>query len=503
MSRRQQTAIRVLAAAVATLAAILLRFSDEPHMTVTAEPHPHRGKVKPFIAGTPGVSLSPQALAILQAGEPYQTQVEGIHQYRGAGGGRAMVSAKSGRGVVVQDVNAPVDVVWSTILNFDHYKDMVPKTVESEVYFRGPLHSDNRFARRMMSGRRRSGSFSALEPERIRVRMKVGFPLLTLQFFVDHMFDPDNNSLTWTLDYNHKSDLDDSVGYWHVVPHPNNPEGASRVYYSVDIRLYNWIPSVVVDFMKKQALTDATAWVKKYSELAYESGLDNIQQPRTLKIAASPLSRERYDYDDPSMRDRNDSNRRRSDDYSLARGTSRRDMGRLGNEDRFITDRENRRGMDDRYLEDRDGVGRRGTGGLMDDRYAMVTDRRQHQMDGDSRWWRRNGGTQRGSSSWATTTMLEHGDEDLVATDRSVSGNWNSNRRGYSTSFDRNSAYSSTLGGGSDTVLSSSSSYFSSPSRTAFGGSYSADDTGRNTRLILVSSVFALSLYNIHLYFSH
>jgi hypothetical protein len=123
---------------------------------------------------------------------------------------------------------------------------MVPKTVESQVYKRELLKDGT---------------------ERIWVRMKVGFPLLKLQFFVSHLHDPARKSLTWTLDYSARSDLDDSVGFWYVVPHPDDPENASRVYYSVDVRMFSWVPSFVVDFMSRQALVDATAWVKKYSEL--------------------------------------------------------------------------------------------------------------------------------------------------------------------------------------------------------------------------------------------
>jgi hypothetical protein len=126
------------------------------------------------------------------------------------------------------------------------YPKMVPKTIESQVYRREKL---------------KDGS------ERIWVRMKIGFPpVLKLQFFVSHLHDPAKNSLTWTLDYSKQSDLDDSVGFWYVVPHPDDPENRSRVYYSVEVRMFPWVPAFVVDFMSRQALVDATAWVKKSSE---------------------------------------------------------------------------------------------------------------------------------------------------------------------------------------------------------------------------------------------
>lgn len=34
--------------------------------------------------------------------------------------------------------------------------------------------------------------------------------------------------------------------------------------------MFDWVPKFVVDFMSSKALTDATAWVKKYSEAEWE-----------------------------------------------------------------------------------------------------------------------------------------------------------------------------------------------------------------------------------------
>lgn len=218
---------------------LLVLLVPVPVVLVEGEAHPHTGTVSPFQAGDPGVTLSTDALRILKSGQPYRTQLQS--------------GSTGGRGMVVQDVMAPTNVVWGRILDFAAYPSMVPKTIESQIYKREPLHPH----------RRGSGSSA----ERICVRMKIGFPLLKLQFFVDHIYDPSHHSLTWTLDYSVKSDLDDSVGLWYVVPHPVHPHHWSRVYYSVEVSLFPWVPHFVVDFMSQQALIDATAWVKKYSEL--------------------------------------------------------------------------------------------------------------------------------------------------------------------------------------------------------------------------------------------
>lgn len=160
-----------------------------------------------------------------------------------------------GRALVVQDIDAPNDVVWDRILDFDNYANMVPKTVEAKNYKIVP-HKPTK-----------ANDF--LEKE-IYTRMKVGFPMLKLEFFVRHFIHiQQHNSLTWTLDYTKESDFDDSCGYWYCIPHPDDPDERTRLYYSVQVSMFDWVPAFVVDFMSKKALTDATGWVKKFSEMEY------------------------------------------------------------------------------------------------------------------------------------------------------------------------------------------------------------------------------------------
>lgn len=204
------------------------------------KPHSHTGKVEPFKPGDPKIKIDGKAKSILKSGKPYQTQV-----VEGDSGGTALV---------IQDVDAPTHVVWDRILDYDNYANMVPKTIDSKNYKVVP-HKPTK-----------ANNF--LEKE-IYTRMKVGFPMLKLEFFVRHYcFIEHHNSLTWTLDYNKESDFDESCGYWFIIPHPDD-EMKTRLYYSVKVGMFDWVPSFVVDFMSKKALTDATAWVKKYSEIEW------------------------------------------------------------------------------------------------------------------------------------------------------------------------------------------------------------------------------------------
>ena len=159
-------------------------------------------------------------------------------------------------------MNAPTHIVWDRILDYNNYAKMVPKTLESQNYRVEHHH-----------GR-----------QTIYTRMKIGFSGINLQFYIKHQYDPKLDSLTWTLDYTKKSDLDDSVGFWYVIPHPDYPDAQSRVYYSVEVRLFDWIPKFVVQFLSQKALTEATAWVKKFSELKYKEEEEEEQQQQQQQV---------------------------------------------------------------------------------------------------------------------------------------------------------------------------------------------------------------------------
>ncbi len=195
----------------------------------TTKPHHHKGKVAQFSPGKPSVKLDSRALMVLESGKPYSTQVK---------------SGNSGRGMVVQDVAAPQDVVWGRILDFDNYSKMVPRTSYSKNY--------------KVEG-------SARSTRTIFTHMKLSVVVTKIEFFIRHKYYPSKNSLVWTLDYNRASDLDDSCGFWYTEAHPTKP-GWTRLYYSVEVAVFDWVPGVVMDILSKKALTEATGWVKRYSE---------------------------------------------------------------------------------------------------------------------------------------------------------------------------------------------------------------------------------------------
>jgi len=187
-------------------------------------PHPHQGVVSAYKGAPPPVVLSAADLTTLSAGKVLlkQQQME-----------------SGGRGVAIMNIKATPTKIWSKVVDYAHYPTMVDKVAECGNY-------------------RVSG-------EDTYTRFVLSVYGTEVEYFIKHTYRPDQNYLTWTLDYARKSDLDDSVGYWRVTPITADPP-LSRLEYSVDIRFASYVPGFVQDIIAKKGLTDATSWVKRETE---------------------------------------------------------------------------------------------------------------------------------------------------------------------------------------------------------------------------------------------
>ena len=139
----------------------------------------------------------------------------------------------------VRDIDAPPDVVWERIGAFGEYAEMVPRISESEIYLRRGAD--------------------------VRVRMVLRVLGFRYEYFIQHDFRPDQGFITWTRDYSKLSDLDESVGYWAVTPHPSE-SGRSRLFYSIEMKTRGWMPGFLRRMIARQGLEEATGWVKQESE---------------------------------------------------------------------------------------------------------------------------------------------------------------------------------------------------------------------------------------------
>ena len=154
-------------------------------------------------------------------------------------------SGKSGRGVVIQDVNSPPSICMDKIRDLPRYPKMVPHVKSMDIY-------ENK---KFLNGTVKVGA-----------KYNIGLLGMGFGYFLMHTYQPKYNTLTWTLDYSKNSDFDDNVGHWQVMPHPSK-RGWTRVLYSTKVKLFSWVPEFVVKFLTSKALTESTSWVKRESEL--------------------------------------------------------------------------------------------------------------------------------------------------------------------------------------------------------------------------------------------
>lgn len=187
-------------------------------------------RLQPFSRGRPSSIPMATAEASLSQGKPWFFST---------------VAGSVGTGKAVIDVDAPTNVVWRQLLDFSSYGKKVNMVSNCEVYKRKKEKKTERIFARFVS------------------------PVLPGYKFVyhcDHTYEPAKNSITWTLDWDKKNDMDDVQGHWHVEPHPSK-QNQSRVFYEVKLQAPRYLPRMVIDLLTKKAIQDATTWVQKFSEL--------------------------------------------------------------------------------------------------------------------------------------------------------------------------------------------------------------------------------------------
>lgn len=188
--------------------------------------HEHNGILQPYDAAPPEIVLDQGDEQLLEKGGAVSKQLN-IPQGK--------------RGVIVIRVNAPAEVIWPVISDFDSYPEWIKSMQTTEIYRREDNHIFVKFvAKHWLAGR--------------------------VTWYVDHDYPRgDRDWGTWKLDYSYRSDLDDSVGFWRVKPVTGQAE-KSDVIYSADLRLKGWVPAFVESAIIKKELKAATQWVKEQSE---------------------------------------------------------------------------------------------------------------------------------------------------------------------------------------------------------------------------------------------
>ena len=208
-------------------------------------PHYHRGKLTPFEIGPPAILLSHSDESRLRAGKPVMQAVE-------------TGNALSKRMLMVQDIAAPPHIVMNRIMDLQNYGRMVDG-VNSVVNYESDKGADG------LEVVKSTYDISALH--------------LRFNYHVTHVYDPAQRCMVFRLDYDKKSDIDDSVGYWYVQPRGFDK---SRVFYSCECKLRGWVPPPVVNVLTKEALKKATTWVSRESVNEWRSQRSAMPGPDAL-----------------------------------------------------------------------------------------------------------------------------------------------------------------------------------------------------------------------------
>ena len=139
--------------------------------------------------------------------------------------------------VGIQDIEAPPDVVFGRICDWPNYHRMIKDVKKCEVYRRGWTLSGCRVA---------------------CAKYEIAVPMTKLDFYVEHVYDPLNHAMSFSLDYTRKSDVADQVGYWYCEKLAG---GWTRLYYSTDFQIPRWVPPFAKGFILKLAAKSSVTWV--------------------------------------------------------------------------------------------------------------------------------------------------------------------------------------------------------------------------------------------------
>ncbi len=197
----------------------------------TIEPHPHQGILAPYQPVALNIILDEDQLEELADGDLVQMTIENENENGG------------GRGIGVIDIAASTDTVWNRIMGFEHYPEWVGPVDFCEVY-------------------NQAG-------DTIYTHVKISGFLYSYEYFLINIFWPEQDMLTWTLDYGRKSEFDDCVGAWYVEVHPDKDDW-SRAWFSSDLELNSPLPGFLMTFIRKKGIRDAISWVKEQSEVPVE-----------------------------------------------------------------------------------------------------------------------------------------------------------------------------------------------------------------------------------------
>mmetsp|Transcript_58517 Transcript_58517/g.96577 ORF Transcript_58517/g.96577 Transcript_58517/m.96577 type:complete len:303 (+) Transcript_58517:47-955(+) len=202
-----------------------------------SERHYHDGLLTKYELGPPSILISQSDEVKLRTGKAVMQAVSAD-------------TIGTQRMVMVQDVRAPSNIVMRRIIDLERYPVMVDG-----------VNSCVNYATSQENG-----------VQTVSSKYDISALHLRFKYYMKHTIDSSQRCMTFHLDYDRRSDLDDSVGYWYVEP---TGRATSRVFYSCECKLRGWVPGPVCKLLGKEAMKKATTWVAHESVKEWRSTREN------------------------------------------------------------------------------------------------------------------------------------------------------------------------------------------------------------------------------------
>lgn len=119
-----------------------------------------------------------------------------------------------GTGIAI--IDAPVDVVWKALEDWEAYPKIFPRTVEAKELSR--------------------------KGDRSLVRILLGYKVLSVKYHITISRDWANKTISFELAKNQSHDINATRGYWKLLP---QPDGRTLVAYAVVVQ----VPPGIVAFL--------------------------------------------------------------------------------------------------------------------------------------------------------------------------------------------------------------------------------------------------------------
>ncbi len=134
-------------------------------------------------------------------------------------------------------INTLPDVAWAVLLNYHQFGEFMPRLEKIEV----------------------------LEKTKntMKVTETVRVALGVISYTIDLIFEPEQRTVTWTLDKSRKHDLAETFGGWELLPYS---QGKTMLRYTTTLDSGFFVPKFLEELLLRTSLSDTLLSLKRRAE---------------------------------------------------------------------------------------------------------------------------------------------------------------------------------------------------------------------------------------------